>query len=77
MLSNIKYKISMTNYPVDKGFIRLVTSLGDQSQTVELNSRQEVAIGRDPSCQIILDSLIYSDVSRRHAAVCPLAAAGS
>ncbi|MBC6422107.1 MAG: PrsW family intramembrane metalloprotease [Hormoscilla sp. SP12CHS1] len=67
----------MTNYPVDKGFIRLVTSLGEQSQTVELNSRQEVAIGRDPSCQIILDSLIYSGVSRRHAAVCPLAEAGS
>lgn len=66
----------MTNYPVDKGILRLVTSLGEQSQTVELNGYQEVAIGRDSSCQIILDSPNYSGVSRRHAAIRPLAGAG-
>lgn len=66
----------MTNSPVDKGFIRLVARLGEQSQTVELNSDREVAIGRDPSCQIKLDSATYSGVSRRHAVIRPLAQPG-
>ncbi|MGK7903103.1 MAG: PrsW family glutamic-type intramembrane protease [Hormoscilla sp.] len=66
----------MTNYPVDKGILRLVTGLGEQSQIIELNSSQEVAIGRDASCQINLDAANYSGVSRRHAAIRPLAGAG-
>ncbi|NMG10225.1 PrsW family glutamic-type intramembrane protease [Brasilonema sp. UFV-L1] len=33
---------------------------------------QEVVIGRDPSCQVVLDAMLYRMVSRRHAAVRPL-----
>ncbi|WP_017315409.1 PrsW family glutamic-type intramembrane protease [Mastigocladopsis repens] len=33
---------------------------------------QEVVIGRDPSCQLVLDAMLYRMVSRRHAAVRPL-----
>jgi hypothetical protein len=63
----------MTNYRVNKGILRLVSRVGEQSQIVELNSSMEVAIGRDPSCQIKLDSANYSGISRRHAAIRPLA----
>ncbi|MFO5440633.1 MAG: FHA domain-containing protein, partial [Dolichospermum sp.] len=30
---------------------------------------KEMVIGRDPSCQIVLDAMIYRMVSRRHAVV--------
>ncbi|KAF3887557.1 MULTISPECIES: PrsW family glutamic-type intramembrane protease [Nostocales] len=33
---------------------------------------QEVVIGRDPSCQLVLDAMMYRMVSRRHAVVRPL-----
>jgi len=36
-----------------------------------LSTTQEVVIGRDPSCEIVLDSNLYGMVSRRHAAVRP------
>ena len=36
-----------------------------------LSTAEEVVIGRDPSCQIVLDSNLYGMVSRRHAAVRP------
>lgn len=38
-----------------------------------LSETQEIVIGRDPSCQIALDSLTYSMVSRRHLTIRPLA----
>jgi len=34
---------------------------------------EETLIGRDPSCQIVIDSAAYAMVSRRHAAIRPLA----
>lgn len=37
-----------------------------------ISTTQEVVIGRDPSCQIVLDSGLYGMVSRRHAVVRPL-----
>ncbi len=37
-----------------------------------LSEDREIAIGRDPSCQIILDPDRYLSVSRRHAAIRPL-----
>lgn len=33
---------------------------------------QEMVIGRDPSCQIVLDAMTYRMVSRRHAVIRPL-----
>ncbi|GAB1538969.1 hypothetical protein NUACC21_16340 [Scytonema sp. NUACC21] len=33
---------------------------------------QEVVVGRDPSCQVVLDAMRYRMVSRRHAVVRPL-----
>lgn len=42
------------------------------SQSYSLPIAQEVVIGRDPSCQIVLDSVRYGMVSRRHAVVRPL-----
>jgi RsiW-degrading membrane proteinase PrsW (M82 family) len=38
-----------------------------------LLSSQEVVIGRDPSSQVVLDAMLYRMVSRRHAAVRPVA----
>jgi RsiW-degrading membrane proteinase PrsW (M82 family) len=40
---------------------------------LELPIDREVTIGRDPTCDLVLDSQIYSAVSRRHAIVRPLA----
>lgn len=37
-----------------------------------LPPNQEVVIGRDPSCQLVLDAMLYRMVSRRHAVVRPL-----
>lgn len=37
------------------------------SHCYSLSSMQVVAIGRDPSCDIVLDSSLYGTVSRRHA----------
>ena len=38
-----------------------------------LSETQEIVIGRDPSCQISLDSLAFGMVSRRHVSIRPLA----
>ncbi|ARV57596.1 hypothetical protein BZZ01_02180 [Nostocales cyanobacterium HT-58-2] len=47
------------------------TSFGSETRYSLLPS-QEVVIGRDPSCQVVLDAMLYRMVSRRHAAVRPL-----
>lgn len=47
--------------------------LSPQLPKHQLSETQEVAIGREPNCQIALDSNIYGMVSRRHAIVRPLA----
>lgn len=59
-------------------FLRLVSgnvaALGSESRYSLLTSK-EVVIGRDPTCQIVLDAMMYRMVSRRHAVVRPLSAA--
>ena len=56
-------------------FLRLVSGnagpYGSESRYSLLTSK-EVVIGRDPTCQIVLDALTYRMVSRRHAVVRPL-----
>ncbi|MEA5582934.1 PrsW family glutamic-type intramembrane protease [Nodularia harveyana UHCC-0300] len=56
-------------------FLRLVSgnvaALGSESRYSLLTSK-EVVIGRDPTCQVVLDATMYRMVSRRHAVVRPL-----
>ncbi len=56
-------------------FLRLVSgngaALGTESR-YPLFTSKEVVIGRDPSCQVVLDAMMYRMVSRRHAVVRPL-----
>lgn len=56
-------------------FLRLVS--GNEAafrpeSRYSLHTSKEVVIGRDPSCQVVLDAMMYRMVSRRHAAVRPL-----
>lgn len=56
-------------------FLRLVSSNGVASESesrYSLLPNQEMVIGRDSSCQVVLDAIMYKMVSRRHAAVRPL-----
>ena len=56
-------------------FLRLVSNSAGAPITQSryaLLSEQEMFIGRDPGCQIVLDATIYRMVSRRHAVVRPL-----
>ncbi len=58
------------------GFLRQLTPdqpTGQQPPPYPLSTTQEVDIGRDPNCQIVLDSDRYGSVSRHHAVVRPLA----
>lgn len=56
-------------------FLRLVSgngaTLGSGSR-YSLPPSKEMVIGRDPSCQVVLDAMMYRMVSRRHAVVRPL-----
>lgn len=58
-----------------KGFLR---QLDTKTQSGQMSSyilpwNQEVFMGRDPTCQIVLKSTVYAVVSRRHVAIRPLA----
>jgi RsiW-degrading membrane proteinase PrsW (M82 family) len=56
-------------------FLRLVSSKSEVSESASRYSLlpgKEMVIGRDPSCQIVLNAMIYRMVSRRHAVVRPL-----
>ncbi|MBE9049347.1 PrsW family intramembrane metalloprotease [Nostocales cyanobacterium LEGE 11386] len=56
-------------------FLRLVSSNGAASGSesrYSLLTSKEVVIGRDPTCQVVLDAMMYRMVSRRHAVVRPL-----
>jgi hypothetical protein len=63
---------------VYRGFLRQLSTEG----TVELlppyalSEYQEIAIGRDPSCDIALDPNDYVIVSRRHAVIRPASSLG-
>lgn len=57
------------------GFLRQVPAQGTVAATAskyQLSEIMEVAIGRDRSCQIALESMAYAMVSRHHATVRPL-----
>ncbi|MBW4575875.1 MAG: PrsW family intramembrane metalloprotease [Aphanothece sp. CMT-3BRIN-NPC111] len=61
------------------GFLRQLSPAGTpglQTPPYALPRNQEVVLGRDPSCQIVLNDT-YGGVSRRHAAVRPLSAVSS
>lgn len=52
--------------------------IGSDQQIAPLPiSASEVTIGRDPSCQLVLDSVSYTMVSRRHASIRPIAGLNS
>ncbi|MDZ7961948.1 MAG: PrsW family glutamic-type intramembrane protease [Aulosira sp. DedQUE10] len=56
-------------------FLRLVSGNGAPLRSesrYSLLPSKEMIIGRDPSCQIVLDAMMYRMVSRRHAVVRPL-----
>lgn len=59
-----------------KGFLRQLDTSAQQGQQLPsyvLPWNEEVVLGRDPSCQIVLNSTSYGVVSRRHAKIRPLA----
>jgi len=66
----------MSGNDLDEGFLRQLPRKGVAGQQLSrcysLSSTQEVVIGRDPKCDIVLDSVLYGMVSRRHAAIRPL-----
>lgn len=56
-------------------FLRLVSGNGvtvESESHYSLLNHEEVVIGRDPNCQLVLDALKYRTVSRRHAIIRPL-----
>ncbi|HEY9709214.1 MAG TPA: PrsW family glutamic-type intramembrane protease [Oculatellaceae cyanobacterium] len=62
------------------GFLRQLSTAGVAEQLLPpytLSEYQEIAIGRDPSCQIVLDQKQYIIVSRRHALIRPLTPLGN
>ncbi|WP_250121779.1 PrsW family glutamic-type intramembrane protease [Chroococcidiopsis sp. CCMEE 29] len=66
----------MSGNELNEGFLRQLPRKGVAGQQLShcysLSSTQEVVIGRDPKCDIVLDSVLYGMVSRRHAAIRPL-----
>lgn len=61
---------------VYRGFLRQLSTGGTATPLLPpypLSETQEILIGRDPSCDIALDANHYLIVSRRHAAIRPVA----
>lgn len=58
----------MTGLDLSGGWLELlpVGSKQQKSRRYSLSSKQAIAIGRNPDCDIVLDSSLYSLVSRRH-----------
>lgn len=48
-------------------FLKLLNEA--ETRTYALNTAQDAVIGREPDCQIVLDSARYGNVSRRHAMI--------
>ena len=64
----------MTGEPPTIASLRQLPSgtLSEQKQPVyPISTEQAVVIGRDPRCQIVLDSTLYGSVSRRHVEIRP------
>lgn len=67
----------MTGKNLDSAFLRQLPGSGAEGQherRYSLSTTEEVVLGREPGCQIYLDSSLYGKVSRRHVAVRPFAA---
>ncbi len=65
---------------VYRGFLRQLPTGGTAElllPSYPLSEDREIAIGRDPSCQIVLDTDRYVIVSRHHAAIRPLLPLGN
>jgi len=60
----------MTGHPPQAAFLRQINPPSGQNPIYVLSDLAEMAIGRDPTCQIIFDSTRYGSISRRHAQVC-------
>jgi hypothetical protein len=60
----------MTANPLNQAYLKPLPSTAT-AQPHLLSSTQEVVIGRDPSCQIVLDEETAGIVSRRHASIRP------
>jgi RsiW-degrading membrane proteinase PrsW (M82 family) len=61
----------MTGFPSSSAVLRQVSSRGDWVAAYPLLAPEGSLLGRDPCCQIILDSEMYGGVSRKHAEVRP------
>lgn len=61
----------MTGLSPLSAVLRQVSSSGDIAASYSLVGARGIVIGRDPQCQILLDSESYGGVSRKHAEVRP------
>jgi RsiW-degrading membrane proteinase PrsW (M82 family) len=55
-----------------KGSLRQISLTNQQTQAVFVLSDHSLTIGREPKCDIVVDSDLYVSVSRRHAEIRPL-----
>lgn len=64
----------MTGQHLAGGWLRLLPSAreAELTRSYSLSSEREMAIGRDPACEIVLESSQYGMVSRHHASLRPL-----
>lgn len=64
----------MTGQHLAQGWLRLLPNVGEAGLTrsYSLSPEREMAIGRDPACDIVLESEQYGMVSRHHATLQPL-----
>ncbi len=67
----------MTKYPVKMPHLRQLSVTGklheSPQQCYPLSNTQESVIGREPNCQVVLNSTQYAGVSRHHAIIRPVA----
>ncbi len=63
----------MTGKSLSSSFLRLISADPQSAACYPLLPHYSIEIGRDPSCQIVLDSVLYGMVSRRHALIRPVA----
>ncbi len=61
----------MTGLPPLPAVLRQVSRGGDVAASYSLVAPEEIVMGRDPQCQILLDSESYGGVSRKHAEIRP------
>ena len=69
----------MTGSPAGAASLRRIGSQYKESALASypLIAPVAVVIGRDPRCQIVLDSQVYGSVSRQHVRISPIATSAS